>query len=60
MSKPQTQLKMILVFQNGELIKQLRYNTKALAIGNFRLFKKFGMYDFDLGSIIPNATFELL
>lgn len=60
MSVPKTHLKTILVFQDGELIKQLRYKTKTLTIGNFRLFKKFGIYDLDLGGIIPNATFELL
>jgi len=55
-----THLKMILVFQNGELIKQIKYSTKKQAIGNFRIFKKFGMHDFGSGTTIPNATFELL
>ena len=60
MKKLQTNLKTILVFKDGELIKQLRYRTKSMAIGNYRIFKKFGIYDLDLGGIIPNATFELL
>ena len=60
MKKLQTNLKTILVFKDGELIKQLRYRTKSMAIGNYIIFKKFGIYDLDLGGIIPNATFELL
>jgi len=55
-----TNLKLILVFQDGELKKQLRYSTKKQAIGNFRIFKKHGMFDIDSGTTIQNATFELL
>ena len=55
-----TVLKSILVFDNGELINQIRYKTKKEAIGNFRVFKKFGYVSPDTWEKVGNATFELL
>jgi hypothetical protein len=55
-----TVLKSILVFENGELIDQIRYRTKREAIGNFRIFKKFGYISPYTWEKVENATFEIL
>lgn len=55
-----TALKSILVFQNGEFLKQINYKTKAQAIGNYKLFRRFGILDPETLKLILNATFELL
>lgn len=55
-----TALKSILVFQNGEFLKQINYKTKAQAIGNYKLFRRFGILDPETLKPILNATFELL
>jgi len=54
-----TTMKMILIFVDGELYKELRYRTKALAIGNYRIFKKHGVLNHN-GEVIHNAIIELL
>lgn len=56
-----TTLKTILVFdQHGNLMRGIRYRTKREAVGNFRLFKKWGMIDPNTGEKVENITFELL
>lgn len=49
----------ILVFVNGDLLKQIPYKTKQLAEKNYNHFIKHGMADAD-GNKIENAKFELL
>jgi len=53
-------MKTILVFVNGNLIKQINYRTKQQAKGNYSYFKKYGMADPNTGLKIVNATFELI
>lgn len=53
-------MKLILVFQNGELIKQLSYKSKAIAKKQYNLFMKNGIIDAETGLKIPNATFEII
>ena len=55
-----TILKSILVFQDGNLIETLKYKTKKEAIGNFRLFRKYGKLSSCTFEKIENAHFELL
>jgi hypothetical protein len=55
-----TVLKSILVFQDGNLIETLKYKTKKEAIGNFRLFRKYGKLSSSTFEKIENAHFELL
>ena len=55
-----TVLKSILVFQDGNLIETLKYKTKKEAIGNFRLFRKYGKLSSCTFEKIENAHFELL
>ena len=52
--------KCILIFdQNGELFKTIPYKTKKAALGNYRIFKKYGMLD-DCGFVLPGFKFELV
>jgi len=60
MAKLKTVLKSVLVFSNGELIQQLRFKTKAEAIGNYKLWNKYGKIHPEKFELIENATFELL
>ena len=53
-------LKNILVFQSGNLIKQITYKTKAEAKKQYSVFLKRGILDPNTGEIINNAAFELL
>ena len=60
MSNIKTSLNIILIFQNGNLINQLRYNTKKETIGNYRIFKKYGLIDHMTGEPLLNIKIELL
>jgi len=53
-------MKTILVFVNGNLIKQINYRTKREAKGNYSFYKKYGIADPHTGLRISNATFELI
>jgi len=53
-------MKMILVFLDGELIRQIKYKTKLAAKQNYRHFKKHGIVDPDTGLTIENATFQII
>ena len=55
-----TAMNTILIFKDGELFKQIRYKTKAEAIGNYKIFNKMGYIDFMTGEPIEGLTFELL
>lgn len=52
--------KSILVFVNGEFYKQICYNTKKLALQQYKLFNKKGILSPDTGKPIQNASFELI
>lgn len=52
--------KVILVFVNNELIRQINYKTKTIAKKQFSFFKKHGILDYETGEKINGATFELL
>ncbi len=54
-------MKTVLVFSpQGEFFKSIQYKTKKDALGNFRIFKKFGMIDPMTGEKINGLTFELI
>ncbi len=53
-------MKTILIFQNGELIRQISYKTKFLAMKNYNIFLHFGYLDFRTGEKLNNLTFELI
>ncbi len=53
-------MKIILVFKNGELFKQLVYKTKFEAKMQFKFFKKYGMLDPQDCLKIEGLTFELI
>jgi hypothetical protein len=53
-------MRTILVFQNGELIMQIGYKTKASAKKQYSHFLKKGILDHLTGEKIENATFELV
>ncbi len=55
-----TYLKTILIFKEKELLQSIRYKTKKEAIGNYRLFKKYGHCDYVTGEKIDGLTFELI
>lgn len=43
-------MKLILIFHNGELIRQILYKTKREALGNYKLLKKHGVVlDYNTG-----------
>lgn len=53
-------MKTILIFVNGELLRQINYPTKRAAREQYCFFKKMGYLDADTGEVIQNAIFELL
>ena len=53
-------MKTVLVFLNGELVRQISYRTKKIARGNYNHFKANGILDPSSGTIIKNAHFELI
>ena len=55
-----TIMKMVLVFVDGELYRQIPYKTKAMAKRNYSHFLKYGITDPSTGEVVKNATFELL
>jgi hypothetical protein len=55
-----TTMKTILVFENGELTKQITYKTKTDAKRQYAHFFKHGIIDPSTGEKIKKATFELL
>ena len=55
-----TTMKTILVFQLGNLIKQITYRNKKEAQQQFGHFKKHGLLDYASGKVIPNCKFELI
>jgi hypothetical protein len=55
-----TYLKTILIFKEKELLQSIRYKTKKEAIGNYKLFKKYGHFDYMTGEKIHGLIFELL
>lgn len=55
-----TVLKLILVIHEGEIINQIRYKSKKEAIGNYRIFKKYGYISPQTWEKVENATFELI
>lgn len=51
--------KMILVFKNGELVRQITYRSKTEATGNLRIFKKHGiLLDIDSEPEKTGITYE--
>lgn len=50
----------ILVFKDGEMIRQIRYNTKKETIINYRGFVKHGILDYETFEVIKGAKFQLL
>jgi len=52
--------KMILVFLDGELIRQIQYKSKREAMANYRHFLKHGIVNPDTGLTMENATFEMI
>jgi hypothetical protein len=55
-----TTIKTILVFENGELTKQITYKTKTDAKRQYSHFLKNGIIDPSTGEKVKKATFELL
>ena len=56
-----TAMNTIFIFnKDGEFFKQIRYKTKAEAIGNYKIFNKMGYLDYMTGEPIEGLTFELL
>lgn len=58
--KGNSTMKTILVFQDGELIKQIPYKNKSIAKKHYSFFMKEGILDPSTGNKVKNATFELL
>ena len=55
-----TSMNMVLIFQDGELIRQIVYPNKTIARNEFLTFKKYGFMDYRTGKTIDNVTFQLL
>lgn len=53
-------MKTILVFQDGDLIKQITYKTKTETKKQYTHFLKNGILDPSTGNKIKKVTFELL
>lgn len=53
-------MKTILIFQSGELLRQVTYKSKKIAQKQLNLFKKWGYICPNTGNLILNTTFELL
>ncbi len=53
-------MKTIFVFVNGELYKQISYDTQKIARSHLRHFKLHGICDPNTGLTIANATFEMI
>lgn len=53
-------MKTILVFQNGELVRQIQYKTKAIAKKQLSWFKKYGIIDVSTGEVLQDTIFELI
>lgn len=58
--KLETIFNTILVFKEGEMIRQLKYSTKKDTLTNYRGFVKNGILDYETFEPIAGATFELL
>jgi hypothetical protein len=55
-----TTMKTVLVFEDGDLTKQITYKTKTEAKKQYSHFLKNGILDPSTGYKVKKATFELL
>ena len=53
-------MNIILVFEDGDLIKTIQYKNKTVAKRQYNHFLKYGIVNVSTGEKILNASFELL